>query len=101
MTNYVVTGTLNLTREKLGPAVADGLLDRLIRAAHFEVTHTPQVDFNTAQAIFQQYSALSFVDAIIVATVRREGVESLHSFDDDFDIVDGLARLETASNPFA
>jgi predicted nucleic acid-binding protein len=30
----------------------------------------------------------------------REGVEYLYSFDDDFDALDGVTRLETPENPF-
>jgi len=33
--------------------------------------------------------------------VERQGVAFLYSFDDDFDAVDGLSRLETAANPYA
>lgn len=32
--------------------------------------------------------------------MTRQDVEYLFSFDDDFDAVEGLTRLETADNPF-
>jgi predicted nucleic acid-binding protein len=57
-------------------------------------------DFNAAQALFRQYPALSFVDTTIAAYMKREEIEYLYSFDDDFDAVDGLTRLDIAANPF-
>ena len=101
VTNYVLAETLNLTRERLGPDTATGMLDRLIEGAHFEVTHAPQSDFNAAQAIFRRYPELSFVDATIAAYMDREGIEYLYSFDEDFEAVENLSRLETADDPFA
>jgi predicted nucleic acid-binding protein len=100
VTNYVVAETLNLARERLGPVPANELLDRLIEGAHFEIVHPPQADFNAAQAIFRRYPDLSFVDASIVAYMNRDDIDYLYSFDDGFDGVDGLMRLDTPDNPF-
>ena len=99
VTNYVLAETLNLVREKLGPDTANGLLDRLTEAAHFEVVHAAQADFSTAQALFREYPALSFVDATIVAYMAREDLTYLYSFDGDFDAVDALSRLATPTDP--
>jgi hypothetical protein len=33
--------------------------------------------------------------------MQREGIEYLYSFDDDFDALGGITRLETPDNPFA
>ena len=32
--------------------------------------------------------------------MEREGIEYLYSFDDDFDSLDAVTRLNTADNPF-
>ena len=32
--------------------------------------------------------------------MQREGIKYLYSFDDDFDAIDGVSRLETPNNPF-
>lgn len=100
VTNYVVAETLNLSGEKLDAGAANQMLDRLIEGAHFEIVHAPKADFNAAQVLFRQYSALSFVDSTIAAYMERENAEYLYSFDDDFDAIEGLTRLETANNPF-
>lgn len=100
LTNYVVAETLNLVREKLGPEATNGFLDRLAEGTHFEIVHAPKADFNAAQALFRRYDELSFVDATIAAYVDREDVEYLYSFDDDFDVIEDVTRLETADNSF-
>ncbi|QLH81388.1 type II toxin-antitoxin system VapC family toxin [Halosimplex pelagicum] len=100
VTNYIVAEVLNLTGERLGPETGNEMLDRLIEGAHFEVVHAPQSDFNAAQALYRRYSGLSFVDATLVAYMQRENIEYLYSFDDDFDEIDDVTRLETATSPF-
>ena len=99
VTNYVVAELLTLTGEKLGGDVANELLDRLVEGAHFEITHAPKTDFNASQALFRRYGELSFVDSTIAAYMARDGIEYLYSFDDDFDVLDGVTRLETADSP--
>jgi len=101
VSNYIIAETLNLTREKIGPDAANALLDRLLEGQHFDLAHAPSADFNAAQALFRRYDELSFVDATIVAYCHRNGEEYLYSFDDDFDAVDGVTRLDSAVDPFA
>ena len=100
ITNYVVAETLNLSGEKLGADAANQMLDRLIGGAHFQIGHAPKTDFTAAQALFRRHTELTFVDATIAAYLDREDIEYLYSFDDDFDVVDGLTRLDTVTNPF-
>jgi predicted nucleic acid-binding protein len=100
VTNYVLTETLNLTGEKLGPGAANEMLDRLIEGTHFEIDHAPKADFNAAQALFRRYEELSFVDSTIAAYMQRKDINYLYSFDDDFDALDGVTRMDTADNPF-
>jgi predicted nucleic acid-binding protein len=100
VTNYVVAETLSLSGEKLGADAANQILDRLTEGTHFEIVHAPKADFSAAQALFRRYSELSFVDSTIAAYMDREDIEYLYSFDDDFDTVTDLTRLETVDNPF-
>ena len=99
VTNYVVAETLNLSGEKLGADAANQMLDRLIEGTHFEIVHAPKADFNAAQALFRRYGELSFVDSTIAAYMDREDVEYLYSFDDDFDTLDSVKRLNAAIDP--
>lgn len=100
LTNYIVLETLNWIHSRKRHDTAVELYSRLNQSAGFEIVQAAQKDFLTAVELFQTYEGLAFGDATIVAYMRREGIEYLYSFDDDFDVVDGLTRLETADNPF-
>ncbi|WP_269845484.1 PIN domain-containing protein [Halopenitus persicus] len=50
--------------------------------------------------LFEMHDGLSFGDATIAAYMEREDLEYLYSFDDDFDAIDRITRLETPNNPF-
>jgi predicted nucleic acid-binding protein len=99
VTNYVVAETLSLIGVKLGPGVANEMLDRRIAGAQFAIDHAPKPDFNAAQAPFRRHGELSVIDSTISADMDREAVEYLYSFDDHFDDLDGGTRLVTAERP--
>ena len=100
ITNYVLLETLNWIHERQRHDIAVDLRERLGQSAGFELVHAAQADFHRAVELFEQYETLSFGDATITAYMQREGIEYLYSFDDDFDVIDGISRLDTATNPF-
>lgn len=101
VTNYVLLETLNWIHERQRHDIAVDLRHRLVESAGFEVHHAAQKDFTRATEFFETYEGLSFGDATIVAYMEREELEYLYSFDDDFDAVASITRLDTAENPFA
>jgi predicted nucleic acid-binding protein len=100
VTNYIALETLNWIHNRKRHQKAVETYERLNQSAGFEVLHAAQKDFTSALTLFQTYEGLSFGDATIAAYMEREGIEYLYSFDDDFDAVEGVTRLETADNPF-
>lgn len=98
--DYVVLETLNWIHSRQRHGKAQETYTRLNESAGFEIHHTAQKDFTRALELFETYDGLSFGDATIAAYGEREEIEYLYSFDDDFDAVDGLTRLETPINPF-
>jgi len=100
ITNYVLLESLNWIHERQRHDIAVDLHDRLSDSAGFESVHSAQKDYHRAVELFETCEDLSFGDATIVAYMEREGIEYLYSFDDDFDAIDGISRLETAENPF-
>lgn len=100
VTNYVLMETLNWIHERQRHDIAVDLKDRLSVSAGFELVHSAQTDFTSALDLFDTYDRLSFGDATIVAYMQRTGIEYLYSFDEDFDSVEGITRLDTADNPF-
>lgn len=100
VTNYVLLETLNWIHERQRHDIAVDLRERLSNSAGFELVHAPQKDFRRAVELFEEHDGLAFGDATIAAYMQREEIGHLYSFDDDFDAVSGITRLETASNPF-
>ena len=100
ITNYVLLEALNWIHERQRHDIALDLHARLSDSAGFELVHSAQKDFTRAVELFETYEGLAFGDATIVAYMEREDVEYLYSFDDDFDAIPSITRLETPENPF-
>lgn len=97
---YVLAETLNGLTTHAGHDAAVDFLERIEENARFHVASLSPDEFATAKSLFRRYAALSFVDAGIVAYMQSNDVDYLYAFDDDFDRVDRVVRLETATNPY-
>ena len=100
VTNCVLLETLNWIHTRQRHAKAIETHARLNQSAGFEVLQAAQKDFNRAVELFETDEGLAFGDATIVAYMQREGIEYLYSFDDDFDAIEGITRLDSAIDPF-
>ncbi|MFB6307874.1 MAG: type II toxin-antitoxin system VapC family toxin [Haloarculaceae archaeon] len=98
--DYVLAETLNGLTTHAGHDAAVDFLDRIEENRRFHVASLTADQFATAKAIFRQREPLSLVDAAVVAYMQAEGLASLYAFDDDFDTVDGITRLDTAVDPY-
>lgn len=101
VTNYVVLETLNWIHTRQHHETAVETYRRLNVSAGFEIVQTAQKDFPSAIEWFGSNDTLSFGDATIAAYMHRTGLEYLYSFDDDFDRLEHITRLETPDDPFA
>lgn len=99
--DVVLHEVLNYLHVKAGNETAIETLDRIQASIDLSVDRTTKTDFDAGRTLFRKFAGLSFTDAVIAAYMRRTGIEYLYSFDDDFDALDHLNRLETDSNPFA
>ncbi|WP_256301991.1 type II toxin-antitoxin system VapC family toxin [Haloarchaeobius salinus] len=100
VTNYIVLEILNWIHNRKRHGEAEETYERLNQSVGFEVLHAAQKDFNSAVKLFKTYDGLSFGDATNIAYMRREDIEYLYAFDDDFDAIGSITRLETPDNPF-
>jgi predicted nucleic acid-binding protein len=100
VTNYVLLESLNWMHERQRHDIAVDLHNRLSESAGFELIHAAQKDFHRAVELFETYEGLAFGDATIAAYMERAGIEHLYSFDDDFDVIENITRLDTPHNPF-
>ena len=98
--DYVLAETLNGLTTHAGHDAATDFLDRVEENARFHIDSLTADEFATGKALFRQYERFSLVDACIVAYMQTEGLGYLYAFDDDFDAVDDLYRLDTATNPY-
>ena len=98
--DYVLAETLNGLTTHAGHDAAVDLLDRLEKNARFHIDSLSADALATGKALFRQYTPLSFVDACIIAYMQTEALGYLYALDDDFDMVDDVSRLETATNPY-
>lgn len=98
--DYVLAETLNGLTTHAGHDPAVDFLDRIEENARFHLVSLSADTLATAKSLFRRHSGLSFVDGCIVAYMQANDVECLYAFDDDFDRVDEITRLETATNPY-
>jgi len=98
--DYVLAETLNGLTTHAGHDAAVDLLERIEENACFHIDSLTTDALATGKALFRQHEPLSFVDACIVAYMKTEGLGYLYAFDDDFDAVEDVYRLDTATNPY-
>jgi predicted nucleic acid-binding protein len=99
LTNYVLGEVLNYIHNRAGQDTALDTLERVDRSPGFSIDHCARRDFIEGKKLFRKYDRLTFIDSITAAYMQREGINYLYSFDDDFDGVDGVTRLEEAVVP--
>ena len=99
--DYVLAETLNGLSTHAGHGAAVDLLDRIEENANFEICSLSTDAFAAGKALFRRYKQLSFVDACIVAYMGSADIEYLYALDDDFDAVEDVYRLDTATNPYS
>lgn len=96
----VLEEVINYLQARAGHDVATDTLDALLESSGYTLTQTPKSDFTAGRSLFRRYESLSLTDAVIVATMQRDDIEYLYSFDDGFDSVSNITRLTTAEHPF-
>lgn len=101
VTNYVVLETLNWMHARQRHETAVETHRRLTESAGFEIVQAAQKDFTRAIEGFESPETLSFGAATSAAYMERTGLEYRYSFDDGFDRVEHVTRLETPDDPFA
>lgn len=98
--DYVLAETLNGLTTHAGHDAAVDFLDRIEENTRFHVESLSADALATAKALFRRHRPFSFVDACIVAYMQTNGIEYLYAFDDDFDRIEAVYRLETPTNPY-
>lgn len=82
-----------------GDAPATETLEFLLESRGIEISDTTSDDFRTGCELYLREAAVELVDCIMVAYMRRVGIDYCYSFDDDFDRFDDVTRLSTPDHP--
>lgn len=98
--DYVLAETLNGLVTHAGHESAVDFLDRIEENTRFDIDSLNADAFATGKALFRRHGPLSLVDACIIAYMQTEELTYLYAFDDDFDAVEDIYRLDTATNPY-
>lgn len=101
VTNYGLPEILNPIQKKAGDSPAKATLQFLTESGGFRIRHLAQEDFTRGRALYRRTEGIEITDTITVAYMRRQGLEYIYSFDDDFDEFPDITRLNTVDNPFA
>jgi predicted nucleic acid-binding protein len=89
--DYVYDETVTLTQSRTGDPDAGVAVGRRLRGEGYpsviELLRTTQRVFDDAVSVHERYAdhALSFTDAVTVAAVDFHDIDTVLSFDDDFD----------------
>ncbi|WP_248897840.1 PIN domain-containing protein [Haloplanus halobius] len=99
--DYVLAETLNGLVTHASHDAAVDLLDRIEENARFHIDSLSADARTAGKALFRRHEPLSFVDACVIAYMQTEGLGYLYAFDDDFDIIEDVSRLDTATDPYS
>lgn len=92
--------SLNYVHERKSHAAAVDILDRFVRGAQFEIPYNPKKNYGQARSLFRSNGVMNFGDALQATFLQNADLQYIYSFDDDFDSVDGIERLNAPVNPF-
>jgi predicted nucleic acid-binding protein len=101
--DYIYDEAVTLTQRRTGDIDAGLEIGRRIRGEGYpsaiELLHSSETLFDRAVAIQEEYAEhrLSFTDAMTVAHIEHHDIDSVLSFDDDFDGI--VSRLVPSTLP--
>lgn len=92
ITDYIYDEAVTLTLKRTGSFETAAELGERLRGVDrfpsiYELVHVTPAVFDVSGTQFERYDdqGLSFTDATIVAIAERHGIDTVLSFDDDFD----------------
>ena len=94
ITDHIVLETVNFILRKGGFDATLEILDIFENHERIEVMNVNEIAFARAFIIFKKYPGLSITDATTVATMENLGISQIYTFDEGFDKIDWVERLE-------
>ncbi|GAA0477931.1 PIN domain-containing protein [Halococcus dombrowskii] len=94
--DFVLAETMNALTQELAHEETTEALSMVRESAGFEIRRTTNEVWATGLGVYEAHAHLSLVDAMLVAYARETDSSYIYSFDDGFDSVDGVRRLNTS-----
>jgi predicted nucleic acid-binding protein len=94
ITNYVVMEVVNFLMRKASFAVAKEAFGYLTKTDRIHVVYVDKLFSLSVAHVFSTYGVLTLTDCSLVVLAEREGIKTLYSFDEGFDRVKNVQRLE-------
>ena len=94
----VLHETVNYVYVRSTDEAAWELFEVVLAESNLDVLRDDRETLETGRTVFGRYEEPSPTDSVIVASFGDGGY--VYPFDDDFDAVDGLTRLDAPVNPF-
>ncbi|MDY6764524.1 MAG: PIN domain-containing protein [Halobacteria archaeon] len=98
--DFVIAETMNALTQEIRHDECSRAYSMVEESAGLEIKRTSNAVWDRGVIAYKKQSHLSFVDSLLYAYSRENEVEYIYSFDDGFDGLDGLSRLNTAVNPY-
>ncbi|EMA50823.1 type II toxin-antitoxin system VapC family toxin [Halococcus salifodinae] len=99
--DFVLAETMNALTQELAHEETTEALSMVRESTGFEIRRSTNEVWTTGLGVYEGYAHLSLVDAILVAYARETDISYIYSFDDGFDSIDGVQRLNTNTNPYS
>jgi predicted nucleic acid-binding protein len=102
--NYVVPEILHPIQKRISKSAALKTLNGLQESRGFIFEHVPEGVHPNGEHLFRLHESSSgpeWVDSLIAAYMHAENIEYIYSFDDDFDTIEEISRLNTPVDPFS
>ncbi len=91
--DYILDELLTLARAKKNAAVSNKIMEEMINC-EVQLIKVEQKHLILAFELFKRYEKLSFTDCTTVALMLDLGIKEIYSFDNGFDSVPKIVRVE-------
>jgi len=93
ITDYILDEVATLARRRGGVNASNQILDTLLGSPNLETLKINKNHSEAGIAFFKRYDRLSFTDAVTVAVMKDQAINTIYSFDAGFDTVPGIVRM--------
>jgi hypothetical protein len=94
VTDYIIDEVVTFLKVRDGVGPAKEALEDLLKSELIEIVFIDSLHFEKATEVFKKYENLSFTDATSVVILREKKLDGIISFDEDFDEVKDIKRVE-------